>query len=73
VLREVNSRCLILHTPNVHTGDGFVLLRELLATSIGKLRWAQLDERARERLGLQPSVETHYVARTGAGCSAAFC
>ena len=55
---------LILHAPNVHIGGGFVLLKELLATSIGKLRWAQLDERTRERLELQPSFEVHYVART---------
>jgi len=57
---------LILHAPNVHRGGGFVLLRELLDACSGCLRWAQLDGRTRERLELKPSLEVHYVARTGA-------
>jgi len=57
--------CLILHAPNVHGGGGFVLLRELLDASFGHLRWAQLDERTKERLGLRPELQVHYVARTG--------
>ena len=56
--------CLILHAPNVHGGGGFVLLRELLDASSGHLRWAQLDERTKERLDLRPELRVHYVART---------
>jgi len=57
---------LILHAPNVHVGGGFVLLKELTVASAGKLRWAQLDERTRERLEVQPDLEIFYVAPTAA-------
>jgi len=54
---------LTLHAPNVHSGGGFVLLRELLDASSGCLRRAQLDERTRERLELQVAPDVHYVRR----------
>lgn len=53
----------MVHAPNVHEGGGFVLLRELLDASSGRLGWAQLDERIRERLASHPELEVHYVRR----------
>ena len=55
---------LVLHAPNVHSGGGIELLRELLDACPGCLRWAQFDERAREVLDRQLSSEVRYVART---------
>ena len=57
---------LILHAPNVHVGGGFVLLRGVLVAAAGKLRLAQLDERTRDRLDVQPNLEVLYVAPTAA-------
>lgn len=41
---------LVLHAPNVHTGGGFVLLRELLGVKELPLAFANLDARARRQV-----------------------
>lgn len=39
---------LVLHAPNIHSGGGAALLRNILAINDLPLRWAQLDERIRD-------------------------
>ncbi len=54
---------LLLHAPNVHTGGGLVLLREILSTKKCSIRWAQLDERTKS-LKLSTPLIKHYVRNT---------
>jgi len=52
---------LLLHAPNVHTGGGFVLLKELLAAKSIDWTWGNLDIRTSETF-IQPSGMTcHFV------------
>jgi glycosyltransferase involved in cell wall biosynthesis len=55
---------LLLHAPNVHVGGGMLLLRQFVAATGGRLGWAQLDERARNRLEIPPGTTRYFVKRS---------
>jgi glycosyltransferase involved in cell wall biosynthesis len=55
---------LLLHAPNVHTGGGLVLLRQLLAAAGDGLTLVQLDERTRGRIEVSPAVARRFVKRS---------
>lgn len=55
---------LLLHAPNIHSGGGFILLKELLDAAPDVLQWAQLDSRTQCRLTFPKVTEVRYVART---------
>ena len=62
---------LMLHAPNVHTGGGLVLLRDLLAALTTSSAWVQVDRRARDRLAIPAGLAVCYVEPTVASRFAA--
>lgn len=55
---------LVLHAPNIHSGGGGVLLRNILAINDLPIRWAQLDARSRDNCQLPPCTVKNFVSRS---------
>ena len=58
---EISIGQLVLHAPNIHSGGGGVLLRNILAATDLPVRWAQLDVRIRDSCRLPQCTVKHYV------------
>ncbi len=59
-----STRQLVLHAPNIHSGGGGVLLRNILAINDLPIRWAQLDARSRDNCQLPQCTVKHFVSRS---------
>lgn len=55
---------LVLHAPNVHTGGGAELLRELLGKGEREWKFVQLDQRTKGVVDPPDSVQPYYVRRS---------
>jgi glycosyltransferase involved in cell wall biosynthesis len=55
---------LVIHAPNVHTGGGLTLLKELLAYPNQALRWMQVDERASGLFAQPVTIKQTYIKRS---------
>ncbi|NTV94175.1 MAG: glycosyltransferase family 4 protein [Thiobacillus sp.] len=61
---QASRHRLLLHAPNVHAGGGLVLLTQFLTVTPTAFLWAQLDQRAQDRLPNQPALSARYVRRS---------
>jgi glycosyltransferase involved in cell wall biosynthesis len=57
----MNQIRLVIHAPNVHTGGGLALLKELVATHCIYFSWAHLDDRTKDVLKLAVAVTQYHV------------